>query len=92
MGSTLSKLSGTRTVKERQRNTSASDDASSIESSTTAVPEESKERFEPCHLLAGERIPSAIWLERLLACYGCDTQVWDLNLLIKDPTEAARAL
>lgn len=35
---------------------------------------------------------NVIWFENLLALHGSNTQVWDLNLLVQDPREAATVL
>lgn len=49
-------------------------------------------RYDACTLLANSGFSSVIWFEDLLALHGSDTRVWDLNLLVKDPNQAAEQL
>ncbi|KAI9844808.1 MAG: hypothetical protein M1837_005226 [Sclerophora amabilis] len=51
-----------------------------------------EDRYDVCNRLAEKGIPNGIWFEDLLVFYGSDTQVWDLNLLVRDPGEAANVL
>ena len=56
------------------------------------VPSASFDRFEPCYVLWKNEVSVVVWLEDLLVLHGSNTQVWDLNLLVKDPQEAAGIL
>jgi hypothetical protein len=49
-------------------------------------------RYDACTLLAKFGFSNVIWFEDLLALHGSDTRVWDLNLLVKDPNQAAEQL
>lgn len=56
------------------------------------LPIRQDERYRASSLLSSNGISNVVWLEDLLALNGSDTMVWDLNLLVQDPIEAATCL
>ena len=50
------------------------------------------DRFRPCYILWKHGDPVVIWLEDLLDLHGSGIQTGDLNLLVRDPKEAASIL
>lgn len=53
---------------------------------------EPKSRYEACHLLRADGIPSVCWFEDAIATYGVPTVVFDLYLLVRDIDTAAEVL
>jgi hypothetical protein len=56
------------------------------------LPVREDNRFRASSLLASNGVQNVVWLEDLLALHGSDTMVWDLNLLVQNPPEAATCL
>jgi hypothetical protein len=48
--------------------------------------------FDACRVLSASRIPSYMWGEHALACYGVPTFLFDVFLLVDDPEAAAQVL
>jgi hypothetical protein len=46
-------------------------------------------RYDSCTVLADAGIANAIWLEDALTLHGSNSMVWDLSLLVTDPTFAS---
>lgn len=92
MGNKASKIS------ERQQQDNSSRERISLDRNSDPPIQDSvllvreDNRYRASSLLTGNDVQNVVWLEDLLALHGSNTMVWDLNLLVQDPLEAATCL
>ena len=60
--------------------------------SAPQVPDETDPVLSWSSFLQSQNVPHVFWLEHVLVAYGSDTQVWELTLLVEEPTAASEIL